>query len=249
MDDAKIRNYYEKVKEKVDYTRFKEKMKEFNNHFGGLIDDETLALLTAYSFGYEPSFKIEELANKKGKVVVEGTVEKTFGVRELEKATVTSIILSDGSGRLKVTLWNDAAKLVKTGDVVEGAKIKIRGFLRKRDDVELSVNDPADVEILDLEFVEISRITEGVVNVKGRVSGFGGMRKTSKNVEIAEIYISDESGRIRVLLWNDKVQVYKKLDIGDYIEIRNGYAKVGKDGEMEVHCGQRSALKFERMLM
>ncbi|RLI74975.1 hypothetical protein DRO97_04535 [Archaeoglobales archaeon] len=245
MNNDKVAKYYKEVKSKVDFEEFKRKMDEFEKHFSGLVDEETLALLTAYSFGYEPISKIEELTTKKGKVVVKGIVEKTFGVREFENGIVTSIILADESGKVKITLWNDAAKLVKTGDVIEGAKIKAKGFLKKKNNgLEISINDPSDIEVFEVEFKNISSIVHGIVNIKGRVSGFGEIRKIdSKDVEIAEIYVSDESGRIRVLLWGDKVEIYKNLDIGDFVEIRNGYVKVGKDGDMEIHCGWKSILK------
>lgn len=241
-----IVEYYKEVENKIDFEEFKRKMDEFEEHFSGLVDKETLALLTAYSFGYEPISKIQELSTSKGKVIVKGIVEKTFGVKEFENGIVTSIILADESGRVRITLWNDAAKLIKTGDVVEGAKIKAKGFLKKRNnEIEVSISDPSDIEVFEVEFKSISSIIPGIVNIKGRVSGFGEVRKIdSKNVEIAEIYISDEGGRIRVLLWGDKVNIYKNLDIGDFVEIRNGYAKVGRDGEMEIHCGWRSILKF-----
>ena len=201
MNSDSISKYYKEVENKVSFEEFRKKMDEFEEHFGGLVNKETLALLVAYSFGYEPITKIKELETKRGKVIVKGTVEKTFAVREFDNGIVTSIIVADESGKVRVTLWNDAAELVKTGDVIEGAKIKAKGFLKRRDgEVGISINDPSDIEIQEVEFKSISKITQGIVNVKGRVSGFGDVRKVeSKNVEIAEIYISDESGRVRVL--------------------------------------------------
>ncbi len=246
MNEANNFGYYEEIKSKVSLEEFKKRMEEFKKHFNGFIDNETLELLTAYSFGFEPVSKIDELKNKRGKVVVKGIVEKTFAVREFDKGVVASIILADESGKVKVTMWNDAANLVKAGDIVEGAKIKVKGFLKKKNEIEISVNDPADVEIIEIEFTKISHVVQGFVNIKGRVSGFGGVRRiNSKNVEVAEIYVSDDNGRIRVLLWDDKVSIYKKLDIGDYLEIKNGFAKVGRDGEIEIHCGWKSTLKLQ----
>lgn len=85
------------------------------------------------------------------------------------------------------------------------------------------------------EFTKISEITPGRINIKGRVSGIG-------DPEFAnEIYLSDESGRIRVILW-DK-EIYYKVEIGMKVEIYNGYAKEGKKG-MEVHVNKYSIVKF-----
>lgn len=85
------------------------------------------------------------------------------------------------------------------------------------------------------EFTKISEITPGRVNIKGRVSGIG-------DPELAnEIFISDESGRVRVVVW-DK-DIYFKAEIGAKVEIYNGYAKEGKKG-IEVHVNKYSIVKF-----
>ena len=64
---------------------YQRRLQEFKEHFGDLIDDETLRLLVDYSFGKIPTTKLSELANKKGKVVVEGIIEKVLSVREFIK--------------------------------------------------------------------------------------------------------------------------------------------------------------------
>ncbi|MCS7144579.1 MAG: OB-fold nucleic acid binding domain-containing protein [Archaeoglobaceae archaeon] len=85
------------------------------------------------------------------------------------------------------------------------------------------------------EFVKISEILPGKVNVRGRVSGIG-------DPDLAnEIYLSDESGRVRVLIW-DK-EIYYKAEIGMRMEIYNGYAKEGKNG-IEIHVNKYSIVKF-----
>lgn len=85
------------------------------------------------------------------------------------------------------------------------------------------------------QFTKISEITPGKVNIRGRVSGIG-------DPEFAnEIYLSDESGRVRVIVW-DK-EIYYKAEIGMVIEIYNGFAKEGKKG-IEVHVNKYSIVKF-----
>jgi replication factor A1 len=294
---------------------FEKRLQEFKEHFGDLIDDETLRLLTAYSFGHMPVTKISELANKKGKVVIEGVIEKVLGVREFIKnngaGLVANAILKDENARVRVVFWNDSAELIKNGDIVEGCRVRLRGFVKRRDEIEISVNDPSDVEILEDsrktlrgivlgsngtklvlkhgnsarvctlkcncnlkrgDVVEIKGYGEGEfvitdvrvlgsvevdtsnlftpiskivplrnVNIKGRVSGLNGVRLV-KGKDLAEIFVSDESDRVRVLLWCDHAKLYRKLDIGDEIEIYNAYPKIGWDGEIEVHCGWNTVI-------
>jgi len=295
---------------------YRRRMQEFREHFGDLIDEDTLKLLVDYSFGKLPITKLSELANKKGKVFVEGVIEKVLSVREFikdgKRGLVANAILKDEDARVRVTFWNDSAELVKTGDIAEGCRVKLRGFIKRRDDIELSVNDPSDVEILEDSREKIRGIvlaTNGVrvalkhgnsvrvcllkcrvnlkrgdviealgfgdeefivtelrvinhvkadflnvftpiskiiplqkVNLRGRVSGLNGLRLV-KGKDLAEIFISDETDRVKVLLWGEHAKLYKELDVGDLIEIYNAYPKIGWDGEMEVHCGRSSVLQ------
>ncbi len=295
---------------------YEKRLREFREHFGDLIDEETLKLLVDYSFGKMPTTKLSELANKRGKVVVEGVIEKVLSVREFirngKRGLVANAILRDENARVRVTFWNDSAELVKTGDVAEGCRVRLRGFVKRRDDVEISINDPSDVEILEdsrerirgivlavngsrmalkhgnsvkvcflkcdakLErgdviealgfgsddfvvtelrvidhvemdfpnvFTPISKIIPlQRVNLRGRVSGLNGLRVV-RGKDLAEISVSDDTDRIRVLLWGEHTKLYRELDIGDVIEIYNAYPKVGWDGELEVHCGWSSVLQ------
>ncbi len=295
---------------------YRKRMEEFREHFGDLIDEETLKLLVDYSFGKVPTTRLSELANKRGRVTVEGVIEKVLSVREFvkngKKGLVANAILKDGSARIRITLWNDSAELVRAGDIVEGCRVRLKGFVKRRDGIELSVNDPSDVEILEdvrekvrgivlavngrkmalkhgnsvkvcvlkceaevgrgdviealglesevftiTELEVIGRIDPDFsniftpiskviplrnVNIKGRISGLNGLRVV-KGKDLAEIFVSDETDRVRVLLWGEHAEMYKELDIGDSIEIYNAYPKIGWDGEIEVHCGWSSLLQ------
>ncbi len=85
------------------------------------------------------------------------------------------------------------------------------------------------------EFTKISKIVPGKVNIRGKVSGIG-------DPDIGrEIYLSDETGRVRIIVW-DK-EIYRRAEIGMTVEIYNAYAKEGKKG-MEVHVNKYSIVKF-----
>lgn len=209
---------------------------EIKEHFGGLIDDVTAELLEAYINGREPIVKLSEIASKKGKVLVEGRVVRVFPVRhfsrEGRKGKVGSIYLEDDCV-IRVNFWNDAATVIETGDVFEGAKLRLRGYSRNG---ELHVNDPLDVEV-SVEYCSISELkSETRANLKGWVSGIGDPEEAN------EIFVSDGSGRIRVLLENR--EAYFKADIGDYVEILNGYVREGEGGEIEVYVDRNSRVRF-----
>lgn len=322
---------------KISRDEFDRRMEELQEHFGNLLTEEVAVLLAAYSFGYEPVYSIEELADKKGKVVVEGVVEKIFGFREFVNKNGTGFlavaILKDESARIKTVFWNEAAQLIKAGDIAEGDLVRVKGFVKRREnEIELSVGDASDIEVLDrggetikgvlvgkaarhpsgrtlvkaviangsglvvcvawdekaeelygidvgkalelrgitkngefvisqikvveedlplkIEFVPISKIIPlQHVNLKGRISGLGEFRRVKSRrgeSNVAEIFLSDETGRVKILLWDDNSQIYKKADIGDYVEIFNAYPKIGWDGEIEVHCGWNTIITLKK---
>lgn len=211
------------------------KLDEIKEHFGGLLDDETAKLLEEYINGKEPVVRLSEIAGKKGKVLVEGRVVKVFPVRYFSRESwegkVGSVYLEDGCV-VRVNFWNEAATVIEAGDVVEGAKLKLRGYSRNG---ELNVNDPADVEIT-VDYTTISELKPGLrVNVKGWVSGIGDPERAE------EIHISDKTGRVKVLL---EPEIYFRVDIGDYIEILNGYVVERSDGEIEIHADRNSRVKM-----
>jgi replication factor A1 len=326
VDEMEKEKILEKLK--ISPEEFERRIDEMQSHFENLLSDEALFLLAAYSFGYEPTYSIEELVDKKGKVVVEGVVESILSFREFRKENgvgqVALIVLKDKSARIKVVLWNGAAQLVKAGDVVKGTLLRIKGFVKKREEVELSVGEASDVEILErgwelirgvlvgkawrqnmakavvanesevvmcvawdekaeelfkveigksielrgttkdgefvvsqvraveekipfkLSFSSISRIIPlQNVNLRGRISGFGNIRK-ARGKKVAELYISDDTGRIKLLLWDENISIYKKADVGDWIEIFNGFPKIGWQGEVEVHCGWNCIITLKK---
>jgi replication factor A1 len=193
---------------------------EIMEHFGGLIDEVTAELLESYAKG--ETVRVSEALAKSGRVAVEGVVLRVFPVRHFSKngrsGKVGSVVIQDDC-TVRVNFWNEAAEIIEAGDIVEGARIKVRGYARGE---EIHVNSLSEVEVF-VDFVNISELDEKVgerVNVKGFVSGLGEPEKAN------EIYISDETGRVKVLLENESL--YYAVDIGSYVEIYNALA--GEDG-------------------
>lgn len=192
---------------------------EILEHFGGLIDDVTARLLENYAKG--KAVKVSKALNKSGRVVVEGKVQRVFPVRHFDKngrkGKVGSIIIEDDQ-KVRVNFWNEAAEIIEAGDIVEGVRVKLRGHSRNG---EIHVNSLSEVEVF-LDFLSVSELAEKEgerVNVKGFVTGLGEPEKAR------EIYISDETGRVRVLLENESF--YFAVDIGTYVEIYNALIRDG----------------------
>ncbi len=213
-----------------------DKTKEILEYFDGLIDEETAEMLAKYFHGFRPKKKLSEIIGKSGFFVVEGEVIKVYPVRRLKRrrGKVATVIVK-GDVEAKLNLWNEAAILVEKKDIFEGVRIKVRCYSKNG---ELHVSKADDVEI-STTFTEIAKLIPGDrVCISGRVSGIGDPDRAN------EIYVSDESGRVRVILWDDKKGIFYKVDLGDCIELLNALVKIGKDGEIEVHIGRNSKVRL-----
>ncbi len=101
-----------------------------------------------------------------------------------------------------------------------------------------------DVSETEIKLTDIGSIKPtSSVNVVGRVkvvfSPREFKRKDGSTGRFASISIIDDSGEIRVVLWDQNTEVVKKIRVGDVMMVRNGYAKDNR-GTIEVHGGNLS---------
>jgi replication factor A1 len=63
--------------------------------------------------------------------------------------------------------------------------------------------------------------------------------------KLANIVVSDESGDLRVVLWDNKVELVEKLKLqrDQRVRISHGYVREGRNGKPELHLGDRGSIK------
>ena len=204
--------------------------------------------------------KINELlpdlyhANLKARVLEVGEA-RTFEGRN-GPGEVRTLTIGDETGKVRIALWNEMAKDqgLKVGDsilVLNARSSERYGTL------ELSLGREGAIEKLDdnekVEFTEKitmieDLVSEGIVTVVGEVSGIGEIREflrpSGEPGKVFNIHLSDRTGRIRIMLWNDVVDDALSVDFGDRCMVVDGAVKVSREGEFEVHVDWRS--RFER---
>lgn len=87
--------------------------------------------------------------------------------------------------------------------------------------------------------MKISEIknNEGKINIEADVVELGPVReinKYGKNLRVTNAVIQDESGKIKLTLWNDEIE---KVHKGDRVKVTNGYAKSFQD-ELQLTAGK-----------
>jgi len=84
------------------------------------------------------------------------------------------------------------------------------------------------------------------VTVPGRVTRTFEVREFDKNGrkgKVASFFLGDETGQVRVTLWNDQADKLADFSEGDIIRVKNAYVKENR-GYKELHLNQDSALEI-----
>lgn len=100
------------------------------------------------------------------------------------------------------------------------------------------------------------KVGQGKVNIEAVVKSIEGTRafqKYGKELKVANAIISDESGNMKLTLWNDEIT---KVSVGDKIKITNGFVNefngekqitAGKFGKLEVVSGKKAEESTEEV--
>ena len=107
-------------------------------------------------------------------------------------------------------------------------------------------------ELLHLKEIPISDLVSSLnnVTVTGRVliahQTQTYNRKDETEGQLARLLIADKTGTLRILLWNDKAELVRneKLQQGQIVRVLHGYVREARDGDLELHLGQRGELQI-----
>jgi replication factor A1 len=66
-----------------------------------------------------------------------------------------------------------------------------------------------------------------------------------KNGKVASLLVADQSGILRVVLWNDKTSLMQsgEIKVGQIIRFSHGYTREDRSGRVELHIGEKSEIE------
>lgn len=67
--------------------------------------------------------------------------------------------------------------------------------------------------------------------------------RRDRNGQVSRALIADRTGRIGVLMWNEKAELARKMQRGQIVKVLHGYVRRGRSGEKELNVGQRGDVK------
>jgi len=195
-------------------------------------------------------------------VSVVGRVVAVFSPRAFNgsrKGRFASLLIADESGLLRVVLWNDKAGLAEPGRVKVGDIVRFRHGYTREDfsgKVEVHVGEKCTVEVNPADedsknYPSIGRFVTKIgelssvqrskkVNVAGTVRRLGSVsefeRSDSSVGKVLRFVLSDGSGEVAVIVWNEKVdEIIGLVKVGGRLQVVNGKVKKAAGGGSEIH--------------
>ncbi len=220
---------------------------------GGGIEEVDLDISTR-----EALYKIAEIKSDMSDVSLLGAVVDPGEIRQFLRkdggqGQVRTVLLGDETGKIRLTLWDTQAAMPldkgETIEVTNGSSRERYGSLEIQTGSYSSVKKSSKKVQFIEKMTPIADLKPGVLaSVSGFVTGLGEVREfqrdDGKAGRVANIYISDDTGRIRVALWGEHVDLLQGLDLGYKAEVIDALAKSGWNEELELSCGWRTKITF-----
>ncbi len=245
----------------VSKEEFQNSIESKMEHMGNLIDEEVAKELVEYEQSGASQLLIKDIKLCKdkdvrfiGKITSIGEMHEFDREGEKEKGQVVNIELADESGSVRGAFWDDYAKAVLE-ELEVGQVLRVQGKL-KRDGENVEINivrslvDPdLEIKVDEEKEYKINNLSSGATNVRviGRVLSVESerifKRKDGGEGKVSSLTMSDETGRIRLVLWDRQTEIISSVKSGDSIEITKGYIRE-RDSQIELHIGKGGAVKM-----
>ncbi|MEF8853005.1 MAG: single-stranded DNA binding protein [Haloarculaceae archaeon] len=253
-----IEDVYEDLDTDVSEEEFREAVEEKVEQMGGLADEETAAMLLAHELNegevetvadIEPGMdEVKFLA----KVVSLGEVRTFERDGEDEDGRVVNVDAADETGTVRLAFWDEqaegAVENLEPGDVLRVAgrpKEGYNGLEVSVDKAEPDEDAEIDVDLSAGSTVDSLTMGQSDVNVRGLVLETESVRTFDRDDgsegRVANFLLGDETGRVRVTLWDERADRAAELDPGTAVEVVDGYVRE-RDGDLEVHVGEDGAV-------
>ena len=211
----------------------------------------------------EEHVAVADLAEGMANICLTGVVAGVSDVREYERSgrtfKVCSLFVRDATGQVRVSLWNAHAEA--TRDLSVGDAVRLSGCYARMGfgGVEVQTNAYSRLEIrpdvsgLDLPdvgaFVPLGELSADhqFCSVRGTVAALFEPRTFSRDDgstgTVGSMELQDESGSVRVSLWDEQADALATLAPGMTVVLEGCSAREGLEG-IELRLGKQSRLTY-----
>jgi replication factor A1 len=260
--DEELEEIFKAVSDRISPEEFQTRVEEKVSLMAGLCDPRTAAMLVARELGApEVLAKIGSIRPESGTVSFAGRVLSISETREFRRSDesvgqVVNLVLGDETGTIRLALWDEAVEMIKSGDITVDRCYRVRGMAREGySGTEISLGRSGNIEELDLDIkprlapfkIEEIRRDMGDVTLVARVLDPGEirefLRKDGSKGLVRTVLLGDETGKIRLTLWNDQAKL--SLQEGESLEIINASSRE-RYGQVEIQAGGNTVLRKSR---
>lgn len=261
-----IESIYNKLNNVISKEDFLQRVQEKVESMGGLCDEPMAAMLVANELGFSDvgrdSVKVENITADSGQINFVAKVVSVFEIKEFTRndgtiGRVGNIIVGDETGKIKLTLWDNMADLIKTGKIIAGQTLQISGYAKQGySGVEVNVGNNGVLAESEEE-IDVAANNQKIKDIK---DGMGDLNLTGKVLEISEVrtfqrkdgtngkvgnlLLGDSTGTVRVTLWDDRTEFLNQVEYGDTVELVSAYARENAfTQKVELQVGNRSIIK------
>jgi len=261
-----IETIYKKLSHVISKEDFLQRIQEKVENMGGLCDETMAAMLVANELGFSDagrdSIKIENITPESGPVNFIARIISVFDTKEFTRndgtiGRVGNLIVGDETGKVKLTLWDNMADLIKMGKIKAGQSVQVSGFAKQGySGVEVNIGNNGvlteseeEIDVVSNSY-KIKDIKDGMgdINLNGKVLEVSEIRtfqrKDGNSGRVGNLMLGDETGTLRVTLWDDKTDFLSQVEYGDSIELINAYARENAFSQkVELQVGNRSIIR------
>jgi replication factor A1 len=231
-----VANIYERLANTISRDEFVKRVNQKVEDMSGLCDDKTAAMLVAHELGIDTIVQIGQIDGQTRAVAFVGKLSHISPTREFSRngdvGHVANLVVSDETGSIRVVLWNDLAKHVEELQI--GQTLKIGGVVKegpyglevnaREIEVDESVPNTEVAPSRDKETIADLLPGLNAVEMSGVVLEVGSVRTFTKRDgsvgKVSNITIGDETGRVRVTLWDDMAENVIDFVSGDVVDSR-----------------------------
>jgi replication factor A1 len=248
---------------KISEKELAERVGKRQEKFNGLINEAAALYSIAKELGVDVEAERElqftgigKLSTGMKDVNIHARVMRVFAPRKFERegkeGWVCNILIADGSGEATLVLWHRDVELVEKGIIEKGDTVDVLGaYVKDSGEVHLSmggqvlkVKERTKLPEIASELNKIGEIEEGMGSVSfvaevlevGAVNSF---ERNGRKKLVSSLLVGDESGKVRLTLWEDNAELAGRVNVGDVVKVEEGYVKKGLFGT-ELHADWRS---------
>ncbi len=254
-----IEDVYQDLDTDVEFEEFAAAVEDKVEQMGGLADEETAAMLIAHELRDEEADTISDIEPGMNDVKFMGKVTSIGDVRTFDRddedgeGRVCNVDVADASGSVRVALWDEMAvgaeEELEVGEVIRvmgRPKEGYSGLEVSASKVETDDDAEIDVQVLDTYRVEDLSLGASDVDLVGKVLDTDSVRTFDRDDgsegRVSNLTLGDETGRVRVTMWDEKADLAEEFEADEVVEIGDGYVRE-RDGELELHVGDRGTLE------